>query len=156
VIHAEALGSLERESLQALPAIVVAVECAPELEKEGLRCGQVRQDALEKLRAAGVPLREEPVKPDPRNRPAFLTLRLATAVFAGSHTFQLYAVTLQAQLVQDAQLPRFQDKIFPAATWGVTKTLMVGPTRVAELRQDAVALIDQFIDDQKRGRPARR
>lgn len=138
--------ALRRQSLTALPPVRVLAECAPDLEKAGLVCEPLRK-AVEKQLAQG----EVPVYLDlaahPQVKTAYLTVALSSAKIAASHTFQTYGVTIRVDLVQDAILPRFQERIFPATTWNTTRTVVLGPRRLKDLATDVRELVEQFITD---------
>jgi hypothetical protein len=133
-----------RDTLRGLPGVEVVVEALqPELEREGLTTGAIREDVMRQLRAAGIMVYASQAE-NPSPAKPFLYIHVNGLAPAPS---DVYVIALQVHLRQTLQSPVTGSNIVNAMTWDAHNVLSVPAVALLRVREEIQDYVDTFIQD---------
>ncbi len=137
-------SEIDRASLKGLQGVFVLVEdLNPPEEQAGLKTADIKADAEEKLKAAGIPLLTKTQNID---TPGMPTLYISVSV-ATSPTTDLWPFSIDVNLEQQATLKRSPDTFVPTAiTWHVGSIGAVDKSNVRSIRERVNEQVAKFVN----------
>jgi len=137
-------SEIDRASLKGLQGVFVLIEdLNPPEEQAGLKTADIKADAEQKLKAAGIPLLSKTQNID---TPGMPTLYISVSV-ASSTTTDLWPFSIDVNLEQQATLKRSPDIFVPTAvTWHVGSLGAVDKSNISSVRDRVNEQVAKFVN----------
>jgi hypothetical protein len=133
-----------RDTLRGLPGVEVAIEqLEPELERDGLAGAAIREDIVQRLRAAGITVYASQNE-NPSEAKPYLYVDVNAVRLGGQN---LYAIALQVQMRQTLRSPVTSSNIVDAMTWDARTVLVVKSDNLVAVGDTIQEYVDHFIQD---------
>ena len=145
VVPATASDSeIDRTTVKGLQGVFVLIEdLNPPEEQAGLKTADIQADAVQQLKAAGIPLLS---KEQGMQTPGMPTLYISVSI-ASSATTDLWPFSIDVNLEQEATLKRSPDTFVPTAvTWHVGSIGGVDKSDVRSIRDRVGEQISKFVN----------